>query len=126
MIARRTLLAALPIAAASPALANLHLAQPAPSADLQQLIAAHLVAHQRLHDACNLTDELHPDYDPSFTGWDALSEAEEAAREAVLLAPCHSLADVRAKAAHLVAWLEAGGQDFPDPWAVEALLRSLM
>ncbi len=125
MIARRAIVAALPIAAASPALAGFHLAQAEPSAGLRQLIAAHLGAHARLQVACNLADEDHPDYDPAFTGWDAINAAEEAAREAVIAAPCHTLADVRAKVAHLVRRLDAGDQDFPNPWDIEALLRSL-
>lgn len=125
MIARRALLAALPIAAASPALANLHLAHAEPSAELVRLIAAHFEAYDTLVEACTLSDELDPRYDPSFTGWDNADAAESAARKAVLAAPCHSLADVQAKAAHLVRRIEAGDQDFTDRQDIEALLRSI-
>lgn len=128
-LSRRALLRTLPLATAStiPALAaTASLAAPAePSADLVRLIAAHRQSSAAFSAIYDLADERHPDYDPSFTGWDSFNAAEEAAREAVLAAPCHSLADVRAKAAHLLQRIETGHEDLVGLWEIEALLRSI-
>lgn len=41
-----------------------------------------------------------------------------------MIARCALLADVRVNVAHLARRLEAGEQDFLNPWNIEALLRS--
>lgn len=82
----------------------------APSRELLAAIAAHQAAWQAFEDICSTQDELDPRFDPARKDeYQALDAIALEKRFSLLVHPTSTVADIRAKAQHM---LNHGNGDF--------------
>lgn len=127
-LSRRSVLTGLVAVPLASVPANAAATRPSSSSELGRLIAEHEAASEALGRACELNDEISPQYD-AYRGtsiWEQLRVAEVQARRRVLEFTPRSLADVATIGRHFAARITPINHcDFEGQWFGEALAQAL-